>query len=236
MSRERQIQDQELSITIVVTMANQQNNLHGALGNTDHHDPPGNWDDNIKAVWFLAGQQSNQTPAFGQVLEQWNQSQRENQERLQEAEARWQQQAEALEALRTQQDNNTTTQQRPPAETTTPSQEVATQPGTAKPYLKSSDIRKPPKYGGQVANNAARRWLRAVEEYFEAEHTLAGKNPSDVQRIYYTKDFLDGTARTMWRAREERVREKEVEPIDTWERFRQWITDNFKEFFNKDKK
>ena len=92
------------------------------------------------------------------------------------------------------------TLQRTSTEMTTLSQEGTIQTGTTKPYLKSSDIKKPLKYGGQVANDAARRWLQSVEEYFEAERTLAEKNPLDIQKIYYIKDFLDRTAKTMWRA------------------------------------
>src|SRR5699024_8490399 len=114
-------------------------------------------------------------------------------------------QEETLTALREQQNSTIATPQETPqgtsTETTTLSQEGTIQTRTTKPYLKSSDIKKPPKYGGQVANDAARRWLQSVEEYFEAERTLAEKNPSDVQKIYYIKDFLDGTAKTMWRAR-----------------------------------
>lgn len=244
MSRERRIEDQERLILIIVRMENQQNNPYGSIGNTDHHDPPAHWDSTVKKAWHLARQQPNPPPT-AEVLEWWNATQQENQARINEAEARCRRQEEELRTLR-QQGNGATnpltpttgpaTQQASTTDTTALDQEVVTQPETIKPYLKSSDIRKPPKYGGQVVNDAARRWLQSVEEYFEAERTLAGKSPSEVQRIYYTKDFLDGTARTMWRAREERVRDNQEQPISTWTGFREWIMNNFKELLSEDKK
>lgn len=221
-------------------MANPQQNFNNNSDNRDPNAPLPHWDQNITTMWNLAVAENVHTPALAQALEQWNRSQQENRNRLREAENRWQRQEETLTTLREQQNSTMAspqeTPQRTSTETTTLSQEGTIQTGTTKPYLKSSDIKKPPKYGGQVANDAARRWLQSVEEYFEAERTLAEKNPSDVQKIYYIKDFLDGTAKTMWRARSERVRDSGIEPIDTWEGFRQWILDNFKELLSEDKK
>lgn len=99
-------------------------------------------------------------------------------------------------------------------------------------------IGKSPEYSGAVANDAARRWLRDCENYFEKLERRTLEPLPDFEKVDSAESRLTGRAAKSWRSHTTAAAKPalNVVRIDTWPGFKTWIHDQFGENFSEQRR
>ncbi|KAF5854942.1 hypothetical protein ETB97_010550 [Aspergillus alliaceus] len=105
-----------------------------------------------------------------------------------------------------------------------------------RPYRKVSDLEQIPYYNGRYEREAAEKWLRRVDQFFEDERILAQKNATDLEKVTVVKRKFTGSARERWEARENCVAAGTELPITTLNELKQWVRNNFSEYLSETKR
>jgi hypothetical protein len=97
-------------------------------------------------------------------------------------------------------------------------------------------IGKIPEYSGARANDAARRWLRDCENYFEKLERRSLEPVPDYEKVDSAEGRLTKKAAEYWRSYTLSVSEDRKESINTWQGFKDWIYSFFGENFSEHKR
>ena len=91
-------------------------------------------------------------------------------------------------------------------------------------------------YSGQIKDDAAREYLRDCERFFDEVANLALTPVDDRTRVLTARGALTDKARRKWLAYDQRVQAGDAVPIETWQKYQDWINHEFSEHLGSEKR
>jgi hypothetical protein len=109
------------------------------------------------------------------------------------------------------------------------------EPNAFKLIFKVLDIAPIPEYNSMYARDAAREWLKKVEEYFHHVTLITRRDPSQAKKLAIILQKLIGQAHKHWETNQVRARYDPTLVINNLTSFGAWIMKNFREYNANDK-
>jgi hypothetical protein len=91
-------------------------------------------------------------------------------------------------------------------------------------------------YQGYIQYDAARRFLRDCQRFFDETARFAGASLDDSDKVMHARGALVKKADDVWVAHQRQCELAFEQPIDTWAAFERWILQSFGEHLGKTKK